>query len=398
MKTLLPYVFGALLVAAFAPWAQAQAKKERCLSYWTVGMSGCGDEKKAPEPQQPVAQPQPELIEPEPQPQQPQQRPLAERIEEFRQNYDKPPTEFIAFNLEPTLENALRWVQKYNDMIQRSGQLSSAWSQAQQVYQVYQQQGIELPPVDYVTELPPVPDYGLPVNPAFASAFGNQQQKQEATPWRNLNQNPNIRLPGQDAGNQVIDERERNLIAMMQKMGLPPEALAGLKNPQSELAAVAQMGQVPGMNMAAQMPGLPGFGQMPQPQQQAATPQRQDVRIGGAAAAPAAGGGGDGSIRLSYYFSAQCPYCRQFEPHISRLASEAGNVRVTCIDMTPSGQVATNAGGINCEWRPLMPGEMDAYGVRTTPTLIIDRGGDTPLERLAGYVEYADLRSAVLKN
>lgn len=394
MKKTLFLLLGALLVAAFAPWAQAQsANKERCLSYWTVGMSGCGAPKKAepkPEPEQKPAE-QPELIEP----QQPQQRPLAERIEEFRQNYDKPPTEFIAFNLEPSLENALRWVQKYNDMIQRSRQLSSAWSQAQQVYKIYQEQGIQLPPVDYVTELPPVPDYGLPVNPAFAGAFNESQTQQDATPWRNLNQNPNITLPGQAAGGgQGLSERDRNLLAMMQKMGLPPEALAGLKNPQSEMAAMAQMAQVPGMNMQAMMPNMGGAPSLPQAQPQ--QPQQREVRIGG-------GGGqssqaaADGTIRLSYYFSAQCPYCRQFEPHISRLANENKNVRITCVDMTPSGQVATNVGNVDCEWRPLMPGEMDAYGVKTTPTLVIDRGGTTPLERLAGYVEYADLKRAVIK-
>lgn len=383
MKNLLPFLLCTLLLAAFLPLAQAQEKKERCLSYWTVGMSGCGGEtKKAPE-QKPEQEEQAELIEP----QQPEQKPLTERIEEFRQNYDKPPTEFIAFNLEPTLENALRWVQKYNDMIQRSRQLSSAWSQAQEVYKVYQSQGIELPPVDYVTEMPPVPDYGLPVNPAFAGAFDEGKGQQQTMPWRNLNQNPNITLP---SGGAIAsgDVREQNLIAMMQKMGLPPEALAGLKNPQSEMAAMAAMAEVPGVPGMPNIPGMPGFS----PQQPQQPPQPPSRSIGGGAPAAATDG-----IRLSYYFSAKCPYCRQFEPHVARLAKEENNVRVTCIDMTPSGQVATNAGDIDCEWRPLMPGEMDAYGVKTTPTLVIDRGGDTPLERLAGYVEYADLRRVVLQ-
>lgn len=393
MKICLPLILATLLVTAVLPLAQAQDKKERCLSYWTVGMSGCGGEAKAkPEPQ--TSPEEAQLIEPEQQPEQPQQKPLAERIEEFRQNYDKPPTEFIAFNLEPSLENALRWVQKYNDMIQRSRQLSSAWSQAQQVYKVYQQQGLELPPVDYVTEMPPVPDYGLPVNPAFAGAFDEGKGQQQPMPWRNLNKNPNITLPGEAAGAVGGDVREQNLIAMMQKMGLPPEALAGLKNPQSEMAAMAQMANIPTMPGMPNMPGMPGAQQQPFAAQ---PPVQQDIRIGGASRQPQTSPT-DGSIRLSYYFSAQCPYCRQFEPSIARLAKENPRVRVTCIDMTPSGQVATNAGDIDCEWRPLMPGEMDAYGVKTTPTLVIDRGGNSPLERLAGLVEYNVLRKVVLKN
>ena len=73
-------------------------------------------------------------------------------------------------------------------------------------------------------------------------------------------------------------------------------------------------------------------------------------------------------------------------------------LQVTCVDMTPSGQAASNVhDGINCQWRPLLPGEKNAMGVDSTPTLIIDRGEELPLERLSGFVDENKLRNYLNK-
>ncbi len=117
----------------------------------------------------------------------------------------------------------------------------------------------------------------------------------------------------------------------------------------------------------------------------------EDGRIGGSGALDI----NSDVLRVSYYFSAECPYCEKFEPVFSKIIKEYGNkIAVTCVDMTPSGQTEDNIHGkVNCEWRPLLPGEKDAMGVDATPTLIVDRGADKPLERISGFVDETKLRS-----
>ena len=86
-------------------------------------------------------------------------------------------------------------------------------------------------------------------------------------------------------------------------------------------------------------------------------------------------------------------------PGFKTVLAELGDrARVTCVDMTPSGQKAENiTGTLNCDWRPLMPGEKDAYGISATPTLIVDRGQGGALERLSGYVDEEKLRNYLTK-
>ena len=104
-----------LMVAGLALPAYAPPREDKaCLSYWSVGSSGCNgakkDKEQPPQPNPSELLPQPVLEQP-PQEQAEQQQasdgqpPLQERIDEFLENYDKPPEEFVAFNLEPTPEN-----------------------------------------------------------------------------------------------------------------------------------------------------------------------------------------------------------------------------------------------------------------------------------------------------
>ena len=48
-----------------------------------------------------------------------------------------------------------------------------------------------------------------------------------------------------------------------------------------------------------------------------------------------------GPVEISYYFSAQCPFCAKFEPQLQSLIQQLGedDVAVTCVDVTPTERV-----------------------------------------------------------
>lgn len=454
-------ICGGLL--SFYGTANAQPQ-ERCLNYWSVGMSGCDGKptikKEVAEPQLIVPekkepkQPPREAKKPIDQPfqeaqkqrekqatqeaQEKAEKPMEERIDDFLENYGKPPKEFVAFNLEPTLENALRWAKKYNEMIERSRKLSAAWSQAQAVYKMYEDRGAQPPTPEFLEPMPDVPDYGLPLSPAFADAFAPPpmpQMGQNAGGFGALKrgaENPNITLPPsaqktdpttQSKGYLTDEERRQNLERILAdaqrragegggkpamkelRIGAFQEdaqtaAPIGGQNPGHDLSAAEteqlaralqqlQRQQAQGGGLGAgglgAGAGAPGLGQNPMAAPGGMPQANQQP--------PAAGG----PIQVSYYFSAECPYCEKFKPHLRRLINTHNDkIDVTCVDMTPSGQNPANTDGLDCQWRPLRPGEMQNFGVDSTPTLIINRGGGRQLERLAGYVEYANLEQLVL--
>ena len=467
-------IFGGLL--SFYGTAHAQPE-ERCLNYWSVGMSGCDGktapknaapapkvvvpEEEEPAPQtrekkEPIEQPfqeaQKQREQQEQEPQESAEEPMDERIDDFLENYGKPPKEFVAFNLDPTLENALRWAKKYNEMIERSRKLSAAWSQAQAVYKMYEDRGAQPPTPEFLDPMPDVPDYGLPLSPAFADAFAPPPMPQMGQgeagfgAFKGGAQNPNITLPksaqkaaptSQGKGFLSDDERRQNLERILadaqrragegesgntvkelrigafqeeEKTAAPTSAQRGaqdLSAAETEQLARAlqqlQQQQAQGGGLGGGGPGAigaggmgagaPGLGQNPM-----AAPGGMPGASPGAAPpagqAPAAAGG---PIQVSYYFSAECPYCERFKPHLRRLVNNhSDKLDLTCVDMTPSGQKPANTDGLDCQWRPLEAGEMQTFGVDSTPTLIINRGGGSQLERLAGYVEYANLEQLVL--
>lgn len=325
---------------AFVPLHGAQAS---CLSYWQVGMSGCDGKKKeepagvdvvAKVPENP-SQTQPQEQKKQDTQQKAEQEPtLDERIDEFLENHGKPPREFVAFNLEPTLENAVKWIHKYNETITRSRQLAAMWTQAQQLYDDAMKTGKPLPGMEGMQDdLPPVQDLGVPLPASLQALLNPNANKPQAhndpnNPYMQASANPYITLPGQAT------------------------------------------------------PGLGGV----------------NTDMGGSLT-PSVALGGPEPVRISYYFSAQCPFCKKFEPGFQSLIKQFGNkIQVTCVDMTPAGQDVQNIHGkVDCQWRPLMKGEKDAYKIEATPTLIINRGNGKPMERIAGYVDELTLKDYFTK-
>lgn len=325
-----------LMVALFAAPQPAFA---RCLDYWAIGPSGCSGKepekkevkkkkKAAPEEEVAEEEPEEEVAEEEMTEEEKKEAKLEQDIEKFYNRHGKPPEEFVRFYMDPSPQNALAWVKKYNESIQRSRQLAAAWTQAQQIYNNFDEQGLELPPEllpEYVREsdekLPPVQDLGLELPPGLDDVFGKKPEQQSVA-------------PSEDTAS----------------------AIGGLGGDR-----VQTLGE--------------------------------DRRIGGGPVEEA----GEDLIKISYYFSAKCPYCKKFEPGLSKVMKDMkGKLEVTCVDMTPGGQTAENVHeGINCQWRPLLPGEKNAMGVDATPTIIVDRGPEKPLERLSGFVDERKLRDYI---
>lgn len=341
-----------LLFLILSAPVQATGRDDPCINYWTVGMSGCQTpavKKKTPLSQtvvMPQELPPPVLEEPPVIPieedvaeeeEAPQEKTLDQKIDDFLENHGKPPREFVAFHLEPTLENALKWVYAYNQLQQRNIELTRAWTQAEQIYERAQGEGQDMT-VLAAAPLMEVPDFGIPV--------------------------PNLQLPGPS---------------------VPPQ-LVPYPGPQQAAGTTGGFGvqQVAGLNITTPQATALTAGQRNLGRRQQIT----DGRIGGSL----------DTIKVDYYFSAECPYCAKFEPEFQQIVQEMGpRLDVTCVDVTPSGAAAENIfGKVDCAWRPAYPGELQRVGVRTTPSLIINRGPDRPLERVSGYVEGAKLKTYLL--
>lgn len=302
------FLFSVAVITASSALAQGE-QKPRCLSYTSVGMSDCKEEVVSAT-ETPSEEPRPVVeFDREPQPTAPAQSALDDRIDDFLENHGKPPREFVAFSLEPTLENALIWAQKYREMLDRNKRLTDAWQQAQQILDSRLQTGEEVPALPVA--LPPVPDFS-PL---------------------------------------ALQETQKG------------------RQPQPERAA---------------RPLAHGF-----------SADVQDVkggRIGGAQEVVLK------PISISYYFSAECPYCQKFEKELKIITKDMGKqLDLTCVDMTPSGQEPSNVlGKVDCAWRPLQVGEMDKMGIKSTPTLIIDRNQGGSLERVTGFVDAKSLKKYLL--
>lgn len=106
-----------------------------CLDYYTVGESRC--QPKASTVVTPVQQAAPQaLFQPPAQPQSPPQPQTAEqKVDQYLENYGKPPREFVEFYLNPTPENARKWVVTYNNMLKKGKDISDIWSRADALYQ-----------------------------------------------------------------------------------------------------------------------------------------------------------------------------------------------------------------------------------------------------------------------
>jgi hypothetical protein len=257
----------------------------------------------------------------------------------------------VRFYLQPNIQNALAWVQKYNDMMNRSRQLAAAWSQAQQIYDTFQKQGKPLPkdlqPEFPTQQLPPVKSFGVALPQELQGIF--------KTP-AGTGKPPLANVGGVNGADSGVD------MGINSNISLPDdtEAVTADGHIPNNAPAITTTATGPANATAPRVPG---------------------------------------QIELSYYFSAECPFCKKFLTGFREDVTKLGDkVHVTCVDMTPTGQTVKDIEGqLECDWRPLMPGEKANYGIVATPTLIIDRGNNAPLERISGYVDKDKLLTLIEK-
>jgi thiol-disulfide isomerase/thioredoxin len=375
----LRFVF--LIVALFyVGEAYAQAHQDRkCLSYWDVGAaSECKkrekEVKKAPVPE-PELPPAPVLIQTPPTPPSPTVVPkvltekekldlqVEKEVDEFLENHGKPPREFARFMINPTLENALLWAQKYNDMLKRTEETTIAWMKAQHVLESKEKGELntEIPTLE--SKRRAVPDYGLDWNTEAGAFAPTQPTRDNFSVTDNTEYlsdegriGANAEVPEPPAFNVAsIDDPEqqlRNMFMLMQQM----------KQQEQNILQSDKKAEVPTGDVKQLLPNAANVD--------------------------------DGKIHVNYYFSAECPYCKQFEPRLQSVISELGSkVAVTCVDMTPTSKDIVNIyGKVDCDWRPLMPDEMKTFGIKSTPTLLVNFPNKSKVERLEGAVTAEILR------
>lgn len=337
----------AMMFVSASVWADNQT----CLSYTKVGDSSCDQPVSKttvdeggmlPAPLAPLE----EVVDPNPVPPKEQKQPvvpektkeesLDERIDEYMESYGKPPREFVAFNLEPTLENALKWAKKYRELMERNRKLTAAWGQAQTILNEMEDKGMEVPGYEPMSD---IPDYGVGVPNGFQGFAGDLPSQQ--TDYAGIAANSTARQGAPTIG---FAEGDGNAISANSDEGVVNKGSSAL--------------------------------------------------IGGESVTPAPKVE-SGLVDVSYYFSAECPYCKKFEEGFKGLVQKMkGEVKVTCVDMTPSGRTKANIHGkIDCSWRAAIPGEATALGVTSTPTLIIDRKMGHGLEKVEGLVDITKLEA-----
>lgn len=326
----------ALPVAAFAQSNQA------CINYWAVGPSGCDGR---PEP---VAAPAPVPMPMAPAMSKPMPVKPSDPVDQFYQTYDKPPRAFVEFQLNPTPTTAMAWVKEYQNIIDKSSQTAETWREAETAYNQYKETG------------------NLPES--FAQALTDEERRQlvnimDAGPAKPFNFS-DVAPPS-------------NMPAAFQNAvrGVPMNQPVGpvTKKPTSDALAALNRGSITSGNVAPQ----------PNKLSIATLNKGEDVNA-------------NDVVRVSYYFSAVCPFCRKFEPEFAKVQKQfnAKRMEVICVDMTPGERVPANKqAGIDCKWRPLGPGEKDANKIRATPSLLIDFGPTKSLELVEGYVEGNQLLS-----
>ncbi len=115
--------YATVAILGFAPWADAAdsygGKYTPCVTYSTVGESRCAPPAQAAVKPPPAAAPVPKVAAPDP-------------VQQFLDNHGKPPREFAEFYVNPTPENAQRWVAAFRAQQQKADALAAAWGQAEQ--------------------------------------------------------------------------------------------------------------------------------------------------------------------------------------------------------------------------------------------------------------------------
>lgn len=370
---------------------QVSAQAETCLDYWRVGPNG--DCRKPTYERQPTEKPKTEepkkVEEPKSQPQvqeQPQEN-LDTRIDDYLENYEKPPREYAAFHLEPTLENAIKWVKKYRETIDRSRKLAEAWSQAEYLYDHMQAQGVDVNNlVELENELPDVQGFIKDIQEEDGPGLTYRQDLESGKIRTPEKKDPNdsfrIGASKSSSNQEMTDARYQGeklnaeIIQYLTEAGVDPNQLDFIR---SKIQGAEQdTGRLGGFSGSATADGSMRVGGGAQPT------SRKD-RIGGAKP----------EVQIEYFYSARCPFCRKFEPIFQRILSEQRDhftVNMTCSDITPSLQGGKEtADSLGCTWRGVTDdAEIDQKRIEQTPTLLITWPNGQN-QRVEGLIDYQSL-------
>ncbi len=150
------------VLQAFSEVSYADDKE--CIDFYTVGESKC-------EPTKPSSQPAgsaPVLVTPA------AAKTDEQKVDEYLENYGKPPREFVQFYMNPTPENAKKWVEAYQGVLQKSQNLSQMWEDAERLYG---QQGAA-PALRRATTAAPTVTPAAPILPPPAATLPSAQASQ----------------------------------------------------------------------------------------------------------------------------------------------------------------------------------------------------------------------------
>lgn len=359
--------------------------KGKCISYWNSGALDCEEKEEKQElpPQVIIQQPvTPTVVVPKPEP----KKELSEKekleiqveqeVDEFLDNHGKPPREFARFMINPTLENALIWAQKYDDMLKRTKETTEAWMKAQYILKEKEAGNLNVEIPELPNQRRAVPDYGVEWSSEDKKFHQASEQFVEQSVLGGITAAPS------DDG-RISGFREQPQPQPTQQ-AFSANTISNPEQNMAEMFAVLEQLQ----------------------KQEDAKNNVGKMLVSGAKPKPVASGNvkellpnsamvEDGKIHVNYYFSADCPYCKKFEPGLQNIIEDLGDkIQVTCVDMTPGKKVDINIyGKVDCDWRPLMPDEMSTFSIKSTPTILVNFPGKRAVERLEGSVSEENLRT-----
>ncbi|MCP4354913.1 MAG: hypothetical protein GY793_04635 [Proteobacteria bacterium] len=277
------------------------------------------------------------------------ERNLNVKIDKFIAGYGKPPREFIAFHLDPTMENAIRWVKKFNEDHERTMKIAVAWKQADELFRSYRDTG----------ELTLPAESGVTVQQL---SYLREALDEEASDL------PKVKGFGVNIeGDWDEDRLSRNYTTLKFKEKDFAKAASKLSNTGKESSfSLGSLSKKVGFKTASNT----------KIKETTKVKTKQKVKTGN-----------QFPLEVSYYFSKKCAFCVKYTESIKTAVKNIGskNIKLTCVDMTPGAKDPSNKGSLDCKWRPVTKKELKKFGVKRTPSMIVKRPGSNALELLENY-------------
>jgi len=275
------------------------------------------------------------------------------KIDKFLAGYGKPPREFVAFHLDPTMENAIRWVKKFNEDHERTMKIAVAWKQADKLFRDYRDTGeLMLPAESGVTEA--------------QLKYLREALDEEASDL------PKVKGFGVNIeGDWDEDRLSRNYTALKFKEKDLGKAVSRLSNTGGD--STFSLGS---FSKKAELKADLDTKAKDKTEVKAEIKAEKNVELKN-----------QFPLEVSYYFSKKCAFCTKYAKSIKTVVKNIGskNINLTCVDMTPKDANPSNKGDLDCKWRPATKTELQKLGIRRTPSIIVKRPGTKSLELLENY-------------